>query len=113
MEFPHIEDKIRFLEECITELEKQLRLREEQREQFLLEIEEKVLDIRNEMYRLGDPIPQTPLRTALEHEIKNLERERRSTEVEFWRDVNELRRDLRQLKKEYRSVRAGAIWSKK
>ena len=113
-----LDDKLLFLRECIGQVECQLRVREEQKQEFVRELEQRVCEVQTAIYELDDfgLVPNNALghvgtsqfgqrKTGLEREKKLLEREIRQQEVECWRDVTALLKELRQLRKEYRAVR--------
>ena len=108
--FSPIIDKLQFLRRCICELEGRVRSRIRHKHTFLSGLEERMCDVKNAIFRLdtmGDSASQR--RTALEHQLLDLERELRQQEVECWRDVTILQKDIMPLEREYRS--AGAICS--
>lgn len=112
--FPNIEDKLQFLKESIDEVVLQLQKRLKQKENFLSELDEKLCEVQSSIYYLdemGDVAnnQMSRRRINLDREIKNLEREKRQQELEYWRDVTSLQAELRQLKKEYRAVKVGAL----
>lgn len=114
--FPNIEDKLQFLQECISQVEDQLQQRERQKQAFLSELEQKLCEVQTSIYyldQMGDARnnQMSRRRISLDREIKKLEKEQRTQELEHWRDVTELQKELRQLKKEYRAVKAGALCS--
>ena len=106
-----IEDKLQFLKECIEQVESQLRERQKQKQEFVRELDEEICSVQTSIYQLDltrDHSRTSQRRTGLEREIKNLEKQKRQQELEYWRDVVELQKEFRQLKKEYRAVRTGA-----
>lgn len=110
--FPNIEDKLQFLQDCITQVEDQLQKRHQQKQDFLTELEQKLCEVQTSIYyldQMGDVRnnQMSRRRIALDKEIKTLEQEKRQQELEYWRDVVALQKELRQLKKEYRAVKAG------
>ena len=113
---PQIEDKLNFLKESIDEVIAQLQKRQSQKQNFINELEQKLCEVQTSIYyldQMGDVRnnQMSRRRINLDKEIKNLEKEKRQQELEYWRDVTALQKELRQLKKEYRTVRAGALCS--
>jgi len=116
---PQLEDKLQFLREGISEVEEQLRLRKEQEQALIDEIDQQICEVKSSIYALdysGDmrnPPQMNQRRNHLEKEIKMLEKEKRQQELDCWRDITALQKDLRQLKKEYRAVKrsTGALCS--
>lgn len=111
---PNIEDKLQFLKESIDEVVIQLQKRSKQKQGFLTELDEKLCEVQSSIYYLdemGDvnSNQMSRRRINLDREIKNLEREKRQQELEYWRDITSLQKELRQLKREYRAVRVGAL----
>ena len=106
--FSQIEDKLRFLEDCISQIEEQIQEREHQRDDLLSELLQKTCDINTAIVAAGDHLSR---RTALEAEFNDIEEEMRKQKVDCWRDISALQKELRQLKREYRAVRAGALCS--
>jgi chromosome segregation ATPase len=106
--FSQIEEKLRFLADCIAQVEEQIREREHQRDDLLSELLQKTCDI-NTAIAAADPY--LPRKTALETEFNDIEEEMRKQKVDCWRDISALQKELRQLKREYRAVRAGALCS--
>jgi len=114
--FPQIEDKLRFLGESIDEVTTQLKNRHAQKHDFLKELDQTICEVQTAIYHLdqmGDVHnnQMSRRRINLEKEIKALEKEKRTQELEHWRDTTALQKELRQLKKEYRVVKAGALCS--
>ena len=112
-ELPIIKEKLAFLDECINELALQLQKRQDQRLEFLKELEERLLEIQNlilELDQLGDVRnnKMSRRRIHLEHEYHAIEKEKRQREHDYWQDITDLQKELRSLRREYRAVRAGA-----
>lgn len=90
-------DRIKFLEERITELQNAMRIREQLNQQMIDEID-KDIEEKNAMIRsISDMDEQRNLKL----DISVLRREKRREYVQFWRDVLELRTELRELMEEY------------
>ncbi len=110
--FPNIEDKLKFLKECIQQVEEQLQKRQKQKQEFISELEQKLCEVQTSIYyldQMGDVRnnQMSRRRIPLEREIKKLEKEKRVQELEYWRDITDLQKELRQLRREYRAVKVG------
>jgi GMP synthase PP-ATPase subunit len=109
---PQINDKLQFLRESIDEVLAQLQKRQQQKQDFMNELEQKLCEVQTSMYfldQLGDvrANQMSRRRIHLERQLKKLEQEKRQQELEYWRDITALQKELRQLKKEYRAVKSG------
>jgi hypothetical protein len=111
---PQIESRLKFLQESISELEEQLRLRHEQKQAMLDELDQKICGVQTSIHalehmgNLRSPSLMDQRRMHLEKEVKELEREKRQQKQEYWRDSIALQKELRLLKKEYRAAQSSA-----
>ena len=107
---PPLEDKLQFLRESIEEVQTQLQKRQQQKQEFISALEQKICEMQTDIYELDQlgHIRNNQLsrrRLNMDKDIKRLEMEIRQQELAYWRDVTELQKELRQLRREYRAVR--------
>lgn len=110
--FPNIESKLEFLKECITQVENQLHQRHTHHISIDQELDERICEIQSEIYTLELYSIDSPNRNTLQSQIKLLEKEKRQTQLEYWKDCAEMQKELRLLKKEYWMVKAGCLQHK-
>jgi chromosome segregation protein len=103
-----LKDKLEFLDQCIKEVEAEIRIRQKQAEDFLDELDKKAMAVQNTLFKLESLPAERERQTALEKEIKILEQEKRQQRLDCWKDVSHLQKEIRQLKREHRAV-AGVL----
>jgi len=97
----NIFDRVKFLEQRITELNKNVELRTKLHESIVKEIEKDIDDKDHMILALSDPNE----RRNLKLDISILRKERRHEDVQFWKDIMELTTELKQLTEEYETER--------
>ena len=93
----NIFDRVRFLEQRITELNKNVELRTMLHESIVKEIEKDIDDKGHMILALSDPNE----RRNLKLDISILRKERRHEDVQFWKDIMELTTELKQFTEEH------------
>lgn len=93
----NIFDRVRFLEQRIEEIRKNLSLRENIHESITREIDKDIDDKSNMIIALSD----INERRNLKLDISILRKEKRHEDVQFWKDVMELNTEMKQLIEEF------------
>lgn len=94
-------DRVRFLEARISELEGNIAVRTRLHEEIIMEIERDI-DDKN---RLAEVISDANERRNLKLDVSVLRKEKRHENVQFWKDVMEIKIELRQLREEHETER--------
>jgi hypothetical protein len=101
-------DRIRFLKSRIEELEKAIKIREEMNLRFNQEIEKDIEELEKVLSSVSD---REELR-EFKLNITLLRMERRKENINFWKDMVELKAQLRELMEEYESeMKIASIFS--
>ena len=102
-----LEDKVKSLQETITQLETQIDKRKEIRDynmqRILLDSCYTGTELLNLPLRHFDPIISKQ-RSSLEQQLARLEKEKRDEDTSLWKDIQMLYKDLSEAKKEHQSM---------